>query len=82
MSGQLGAGISYEGITNRTYNAIEPQYRYTNYGLPLGSDLGNDADRLNLGVSFLPDARLRLDGLFEYRRQGEGGTDAPLTAVI
>jgi len=76
MNGRLGAGISYEGITNRTFNAKEPQYRYTNYGLPLGSDLGNDADRLNLSVSCWPDAKLRVDGLFEYRRQGEGGIDA------
>ena len=77
LNGLLGAAVSYEGITNRTYNAKEPQYRYTNYGLPLGSDLGNDADRLNLVASCWPDARLRLDALFEFHRQGEGGMDAP-----
>jgi hypothetical protein len=77
LNGSLGAGISYEGITNRTYIAIEPQYQYTNYGLPLGSDLGNDADRLNVNVSCWPDARLRLDALFGYQSQGEGGTDVP-----
>lgn len=77
LSGLLGAGISYQGITNRTYNAIEPQYRYTNYGLALGSDLGNDADRLQTEISCWPDARLRLTGFFQYRRQGEGGLDVP-----
>ncbi len=70
--GFLGAGISYQGITNRTYNAAQTRYRYTNYGSLLGSDLGNDGDRLHLEVSCWPAVQLRLQGFFEYQRQGTG----------
>lgn len=77
LNGALAAGVSYEGITNRTYNAIEPRYRYQNHGLPLGSQLGNDGDLLRLDLLCWPDARLRLNGFWEYRRQGEGRVDAP-----
>lgn len=76
-NGLLGVGASYSGVTNRTYNALEPQYRYLNYGLPLGSDLGNDADRLRLEISCWPEARLHVKGFWEYARQGEGGVTAP-----
>jgi hypothetical protein len=76
LNGLLGTGISYSGITNRTYNAIEPKYRYLNYGLPLGSNLGNDGDRLHLDISCWPDPRLHLNAFWEYRRQGEGRVTA------
>jgi len=76
-NGFLGAGISYGGVTNRTYNSIEPKYRYLNYGLPLGSDIGNDGDRLNIEISCLPEAKLRIGTFFSYARQGEGGISAP-----
>ena len=74
--GLLGAGISYCGVTNRTYNAVEPRYRYTNYGLPLGSQLGNDGDKLRLEMACWPDARLRFNPFWEFRRQGEGRVSA------
>lgn len=77
MSGRLGAGVTYSGITNRTYNAIEPRYRYLNYGLPLGSELGNDGDRLQLTVSSWPQAWLRLYAFWDFRRLGEGRVTVP-----
>lgn len=76
-SGLVGAQLSYSGITNRTYNAIEPRYRYVNYGLPLGSALGNDGDLLHASVSYWPLAIVRLDCFWDYRRQGEGRVTAP-----
>lgn len=77
QTGFLAAEISYEGITNRTYNALEPRYRYLNYGLPLGSALGNDADRLMAKIACWLKPTLRLEGFWEYSRQGEGRITAP-----
>ncbi|TKJ42290.1 hypothetical protein CEE37_01020 [candidate division LCP-89 bacterium B3_LCP] len=77
LKGFLGVNLSYSGITNRSYNALDPRYRYLNYGLPLGSELGNDGDRLRLDVAFWPWAALRLEGFWEFRRQGEGDLMAP-----
>jgi hypothetical protein len=77
MNGLLGVGVCYQGITNRTYNALDPRYRYLNYGFPLGSDLGNDGDLLQCELTVQPDARMRLNAFWRYRRQGEGSVTAP-----
>ncbi len=77
LNGLLGAGVSYTGVANRTYNALDPKYRYLNYGLPLGSEIGNDGDRFRFELSCLPEARLRLSAFFQYARQGEGGVAVP-----
>lgn len=76
IDGRLGAEVYYEGATNRTYNAEDPRLRYLNYGLALGSDLGNDGDLLRAGASCWPLARLRLEGFGQIRRQGEGRVSA------
>ncbi len=74
--GLWGAGIFYQGITNRTYNALDPKYRYLSYGLPVGSNLGNDGDLWQLDLSLQPDARLRVGAFWQYLRRGEGSVTA------
>jgi hypothetical protein len=74
---QIGLQLDYSGVTNRTYNAVDPTNRYMTRGLPLGSELGNDGDLLKLQVSGWPIACLRLDGYGSIRRQGEGRVNAP-----
>ena len=77
LDGQLGAEVFYEGVTNRTYNAEDPRQRYLNYGLLLGSDLGNDGDLLRAQITCWPVARLRLDAFGQIHHQGEGRVIAP-----
>ncbi|MCX6640806.1 MAG: hypothetical protein NTW14_10040 [bacterium] len=77
FEGLLGLSADYSGITNRTYNAPDEKYRYLSRGLPLGSELGNDGDRLKLQATCWPIARVRLDGYWSLRRQGEGRVSSP-----
>ncbi|MBU0517530.1 capsule assembly Wzi family protein [bacterium] len=77
VDGLLGVGLTYSGVANRTYNALEPKYRYQNYGLPLGSELGNDADRLRFDFSIWPQAGYHANLFWEVSRQGEGRVTAP-----
>jgi hypothetical protein len=74
--GLLGAEVYYEGVTNRTYNASDPRLKYLNYGLALGSEIGNDGDLLHLAVSCWPHERLRLEAFGQIRRRGEGSISA------
>ncbi|GEM_PF-1080121 len=62
----------YEGVTNRTYNQAFPYNRYIFMNTPLGSELGNDADRLSARAKFYacPEAILTVE--FFQRRDGEG----------
>jgi hypothetical protein len=76
LEGLWGAELYYQGVTNRTYNAEDPRLRYQNYGLPLGSDLGNDGDLLRAQLSCWPAARIRIDGFGQMRRRGEGRVNA------
>jgi len=76
MDGLLGAGLTYQGVTHRTYNATDSTYRYTSYGLPLGSALGNDGDQWQVDVALWPAGGLRLEAFGRYRRQGEGRVQA------
>jgi hypothetical protein len=75
--GRLGLDAEYQGVTNRTYNSPDESLRYLNFGLPLGSRIGNDADLLNLQLSYWATADLRLDGFWRHHRQGEGRVEAP-----
>ncbi len=66
----------YEGVTNWTYNQNKVWNRYLYMNQPLGSELGNDADRASLGAKIMlsPAMLINLEGF--YSRRGEGRIEA------
>jgi len=62
----------YEGVTNRTYNQRYPWNRYTFMGAPLGSELGNDADKTTFRTKLFACPEAILTAELFYLREGEG----------
>jgi len=70
-------GGEYSGVTNRTYNTLQPQQKYLFEDYPIGHSLGNDFDRWTIELSnwFLPELKASL--LFSFIRNGESSVYAP-----
>lgn len=63
----------YTRITNRTYNGQGGMWeKYLHRNLPIGHALGNDFDRLVLGLRYRPTPCFRFALQYEHRRRGEG----------
>jgi hypothetical protein len=62
----------YTRVTNRTYNTINDWEKWLHRGQPLGHFLGNDFDRLWIGMQYWPQPGWRIGVDYEQRRDGEG----------
>ncbi|MBN1464735.1 hypothetical protein JXA02_03165 [candidate division KSB1 bacterium] len=72
--------LEYARVTNRTYNGQGgPWEKYLHRRRPIGHFLGNDFDRLIVGVRHRPSAAWRLGLLYEHLRRGEGRIEDDFT---
>jgi hypothetical protein len=62
----------YAAVTNRTYNSLNVWEKWLHRRQPLGHFLGNDFDRLILGLRWWPASAWRGRFFFEHRNRGEG----------
>jgi hypothetical protein len=68
----LDAFAEYTRITHRTFNSTSPWEKWLHRQQPLGHYLGNDFDRIQLGLEYWPVAERKWQVTYEHRRQGEG----------
>ncbi|MBN1558901.1 hypothetical protein JW998_01535 [candidate division KSB1 bacterium] len=70
----------YTRVTNRTYNGQGGAWeKYLHRNRPIGHFLGNDFDRLLVGVRHRPNDRMRFSLIYEHRRRGEGRIEDDFT---
>ncbi|MDZ7369971.1 MAG: capsule assembly Wzi family protein [candidate division KSB1 bacterium] len=68
----------YTRVTNRTYNGQGGAWeKYLHRNVPIGHFLGNDFERMILGVSARPARTWRMSASWEHRRRGEGRVSKP-----
>ena len=69
--------LEYMGVTNRTYNSMNPYEKYLHWGQPLGCEFGNDFDRMMVSTSQWIKPYLQCTMTASYSRKGEGSIAAP-----
>ncbi len=68
----------YTRVANRTYNGQGGEWeKYLHRGVPIGHFLGNDFERMLVGLRRRIGPDWRLKAQFEHRRRGEGRIDRP-----
>ncbi|TET22911.1 MAG: hypothetical protein E3J71_04835 [Candidatus Stahlbacteria bacterium] len=72
LSSEVDLRADYTAISKWTYAQRGSAQNYTFRGCILGDDLGPDADRSRLTVSWRIIPRISIEGLFFYERHGEG----------
>ncbi len=75
----LTISARYEGVTNWTYNQHKPWNRYIFMDTPLGSELGNDADRTSLSAQLYTGPWAIIGTRAFFHRKGEGDIYADWT---
>ena len=71
------ASLEYSGITNRTYNTLQPEQKHLHQNKNIGHELGNDFDCWLLEFSNWFSPKLRANLTFSFIRNGEGSVQAP-----
>ena len=71
------AGLEYSGITNRTYNTLQPEQKHVHQNKVIGHELGNDFDCWRLDISNWFSDKIRTTVGFSFIRNGEGSVEAP-----
>lgn len=68
----------YSRVTNRTYNGQGGGWeKYLHRNMPIGHFLGNDFDRILLGLSYRSSDMFRATFFYEKRQKGEGRIEKP-----
>ena len=74
---QLTVRLEYSGVTNRTYNTLQPDQKYLHQNYCIGNKNGNDFDSWNCSLNYWHNPRLRYKFDFEFVRNGEASVYAP-----
>ncbi len=64
--------LTYDLITNRTYNQIRTYNRYENEGVPIGDSLGPDHDRIGVFYDWHFSSYMHIAASVTFQRRGEG----------
>jgi hypothetical protein len=67
----------YTNVRNWTYTHKLTEYRFAHDGLPIGFELGPDADRFKVELVFHPAVKWSVGTTFEHARRGEGRITRP-----
>lgn len=65
-------GLEYVRVANRTYNSGHEWEKFVHFNRPIGYYLGNNFDRWNLIIKYLPKKHWQVNFEFDYLRKGEG----------
>jgi len=68
--------VEYTNVRNWTYTHKHTEHRFAHDGLPIGFELGPDADRVRAELALHPVPELTVGVAYEHARKGEGSLDA------
>jgi hypothetical protein len=77
LSSATTLSFEYVRVTNRTYKTPNPRETFIHRGVPLGHPLGNDFDRLDIGISRWITGSIRVELTWSQTRKGEGSLYTP-----
>lgn len=69
--------LEYTRVANRTYKTPDPLETFIHRGAPLGHPLGNDFDRILVGVAYWVRPALQVKVNYSHIRHGEGSIYTP-----
>jgi len=70
----------YTNVRNWTYTHTQTEHRFAHDGLPIGFDLGPDADRFRTEFVLHPAIKWSVAATYEHARKGEGRLTDPFVA--
>lgn len=77
--GWSGAVVSleYSGVTNRTYNTLQPEQKFMHQNKPIGHWMGSDFDLWSIVATEWLTPKIRGEVSFSFIRKGEGDIYSP-----
>lgn len=69
--------LEYSGVTNRTYNTLQPEQKFMHQNKPIGHLMGSDFDSWSIGMTKWLTPKIRGELSFTFIRKGEGDIYAP-----